>query len=76
MTKEDKRKVLAELDELARGTSGVVRETSEDCKRVIRHMEEGRVTKVYIAGKSQGTANTGRNSGKYKGSWRKEGLLC
>ena len=54
MTKKDKRKVLAELDELARGTSGVVRGTIEDCKRVIRHMEEGRVTKVYIAGKITG----------------------
>lgn len=54
MTKEDKRKVLAELDELARGTSGVVRGTVEDCKRVIRHIEEVCKTKVYIAGKITG----------------------
>ena len=54
MTKEDKRKVLAELDELARGTSGVVRGTIEDCKRVIRHMKEECLTKVYIAGKITG----------------------
>lgn len=40
MKKEDKRKVLAELDELARGTSGVVRGTIEDCKRVIGEMSE------------------------------------
>lgn len=54
MTGEDKRKVLAELDELARGTSGVVRGTIEDCKRVIRHIEEVYMTKVYIAGKITG----------------------
>lgn len=54
MTKEDKRKVLAELDELARGTSGVVRGTIEDCKRAIRNMKEECVKKVYIAGKITG----------------------
>ena len=55
MTKEDKRKVLAELDELARGTSGVVRGTIEDYKRAIRHMKEGGcMKKVYIAGKITG----------------------
>ena len=40
MTKEDKRKVLAELDELARGTSGVVRGTIEDCRRAVGEMPE------------------------------------
>lgn len=40
MTKEDKRKVLAELDELARGTSGVVRGTIEDCRCAVGEMPE------------------------------------
>lgn len=65
MTKEDKRKVLAELDELARGTSGLVRGTVEDCKRVIRNIEEVCKTKVYIAGKITGDS-------AYREKFRKE----
>lgn len=65
MAKEDKRKVLAELDELAKGTSGLVRGTIEDCKRVIRNIEEVCKTKVYIAGKITGDS-------AYREKFRKE----